>query len=560
MMASRDQGPPSHHAQRLFDALYAYGVSNDASAIDALRMLYGETAPRVSEGERVSMVVAFAQLAEARQCSINPLFAFVFEDPAPRVISTAALHVAPLWCGESPADVLFGPRMLLQIATRHADAGDEVVAIGIVQGLLLLGDRRVVHEVGPFWRRLTAAGRQRLAHLIGMRVHAPVVDWLLDWIEEVEGSELAGVAGVLSRLASQATAQGEVVEVRRALPLWVDPPEPPLQDLQVWSPAEFAARIGPRVRALAAAEEGERVLIGVLRDWGIPLDGVATLAEIQRLDQAVAAYRANAGVIPPAARASSMPFPAVLVEPNEIPMRHPVLYLAWGIFNPYGPTVNLLGRTRGEDVDFLWYAMLNPFQQVYAVLGSLTGDDRLGPGAIADQLDALVQANVVACANGGELPLVAVPPSFLFASGDPALSREEALGCFLRSPGIRRADLHAVVAQLDRTEGDPWARATEQLRGWRPDRTGAQGEFATDEEVIAWLQRVLAREQWLVELTCWRDAWRGAILEQRRNGSADPAARALPLATVEDLAVSLGFPALSMIADVERRRAEGERE
>jgi hypothetical protein len=539
-------------ARELFDALLSYGRTNDEAAIDALRVLYRRTSTALREEVRVSMAAQFAELAEAGQCSINPLNAFIFHDPSPIVVATATLNAVPMWPGTTSDDPLFGTRELVKFAEQCIELGDEGCAVGIFQGLLLLGDRRVVDAVGPCWRVLSVAGRARLLHLTGMRVHAPVVDWLLDWLEDCESVELANVAGTLSRIAEIAHRQGSVIEVRRALPLWVEPAEPPLQDLKQWPYEQFAERIAPRLRAVALNEEGDRVMPHVLVEWGLPLDGIATDADIEAHERRAAEHRERTGTVPPAALRESMSFPAVFVNATTVLMRRPVPLIAWGLFNPYGPTLNVIGRTTGGEVDYLWYAMLNPFKQQIVLFGSLVGADRGAAAPIAVQLERCISENVLTAASGVELPLVTYPPAFVLERGDEVYPGRRALMTLLGSAGIRCYDLNEVVRQLERSQGNPWERATEQHRGWSPQRDGETGEYAEHEEVLRWLSRILETQQLYREVACFREAWAGSIAQQIRHGNSHLADHAMSLSIFEDLTQQLGLTDFAEVGEALR--------
>jgi len=217
--------PTASPRDRLVRALMEYGLTNREQDVDGLKQVYADCIGHVAEQERIDLVGAFAELAEARKLSVNPLFAFLFQDPSPAVVSSATLSVAPMWVGPDPADALFGTRELCMFADRLIADGDERRAGGIYAGLLLLGDRRVIEHMGPCWRNLSSVGRLGLLKMRGVGVYAATVDWLIDWLEDCEGQEFGSLAGLLARMAIQAREQGRgVPELRRALPLWCDPP------------------------------------------------------------------------------------------------------------------------------------------------------------------------------------------------------------------------------------------------------------------------------------------------------------------------------------------------
>jgi len=541
-------------AQQLFNQLFKYGHSSDESLIPGLRQLYSETVPLLDERTRAEMAVELAEHIENGRCSINALNAFLFEDPSSYVVCTATLAAVPMWPGGSPHDPLFSARELMAFVRQFSQV-EEPRAVGMIQGMLLLGDRRIIHEMGPCWRLLSVPARNSLLKLGGMRVYAPVLEWLMDWLADCEGSEYAAVAGTLGRFADQAREQDEVAEVQRALPLWQEPPAPPIQDLQRWTFREYGEFVAPRLVEIAKAEFGDRVMPALLAEWGIPIDGVASPDEVRAIHERLANYRQWAGAVPGDVFRTSQRFPGVHVEPNTLLSERPSTLAAWGIFNPYGPTLNLVGRTNGKDVDFLWYAMLNPFQQQYVLIGSLVGEDRVRPHAIVAQLQELVGLNQIPLANGDTLPLVTCPPAFLLDRGDEVIESDMILGIFARSPGILSGDLNGVVEQLERTQGNPWDRATEQVHGWSYDRPEGAAERADRDELVAWLSAIQDEEQLFRELFCLREAWTGSIEQLRRTGNTDMADRALPLDVFDHVTGRLGLSDFSIIGGIQKRRA-----
>jgi hypothetical protein len=542
--------PTASPRDRLVRVLMEYGLTNREQDIDGLKQVYADCIGQVTEQERAELVMAFAELAEARKLSVNPLFAFLFQDPSPLVVSCAVLNLAPMWVGSDSADALLSTRELCTFAERLIAKGDERRAGAIYAGLLLLGDRRVIEHMGPCWRNLSSVGRLGLLQLRGMAVYATTVDWLIDWLEDCEGQEFGSLAGLLARMAIQAREEGlGVQEVRRALPVWCEPPEPPLQTMHTWSFEEFGARIAERLRRIAAHESNDRVMPEVLAEWGIPLDGIASPEEIAKSRSRLAEARSKKPTMPEEAFQRTMRFPGVPVPPGEVLMRNPQVILGWGLFNPYGPTLNLVGRSFGEETDLLWYVMLNPFEQRWVVLGSLVGSDRREPGALFSQLQELFAENAVELATGESLPLVTFPPSFVVNHGETNPTPDEAWALVRQSDGVRSRDLYELMACQERGEGNPWHRATELREGRTFARTGSAGARADDAEVEAWIEATLSQQQFLNELIAFHEAWAGSIGNVRNHGSPEMADRALSREALAQIAHDLGVPYFKVIAE-----------
>ena len=131
-----------------------------------------------------------------------------------------------------------------------------------------LGDRRVIHCVGPCWRYLSPEGRQQLLQLVRGRSYAGLIDWLVSWLEECEGNEFGAVAGVLAAIPNNAQP-AEVTDVRRALPVWSVASDEVITVLSRSSFADYGKTIRPRLLQIAADEQAPRVMHDVLKSWGI---------------------------------------------------------------------------------------------------------------------------------------------------------------------------------------------------------------------------------------------------------------------------------------------------
>jgi hypothetical protein len=538
-------------AQHLFEAILEYGRTCDENLIAPLKRHYGEAARFLPVEERSRMLIAIFELVEARRLSANALNPFLLVDPHWHIVSTAALHLVPLWLDSPPDDSLHGTNAVVDLAWQCLRDGEEPRAVAILQGIISLGDRRILQALHGCWRPLSYPGRRQLCELKMSRVDAPLIEWLIEWLEECEGGEYAGVAGRLANLGMRAAEEG-VVEVRRSLPLWATPAEPPFDWVQRWTREEYSHVIASRLVSLARAEEGERVMPEVLDCWGLAdaLDG--SREAIQVLADSMEAYRRAMGEMPADAYRQTMAFPPVFVEPDWITAGVPTTLAAWSIFNPYGPTLQLLGRTRRGDTDFLWLAMLNPFRQWYVIFGSLVGDDRWNGEVIAGLLQPFLLAERVTTASNDDLCFVTTPPHMLIVEGDDYLGSDELTEFFGRTPAIDQANLAAVVERLHRTGGDPWERATLELREGEPEREEDSPQVSAD-ELAEWLQAVTSQRQVTVELVGLNEAWVGSIRHHERSGGRLPS---LSLESMTALAAQLGFRHCADIAQFLAERGQ----
>jgi hypothetical protein len=180
----------------LYMQCFTYGVKSDPAMVSGLEELYSVARHRLSTEARLRVLITLAEAAEQRRISSNALLPFIYSESSQGVITTAVLNTAVLFPCEA-ADPLAGPKRLL-VAAR--ESSDERIQVGILCGLMLLGDRRVLELIRASWRMLTPEGRKELAGAWSGFAHAPVIDFFIEWLEDSEGGEFGAVAGALSRI------------------------------------------------------------------------------------------------------------------------------------------------------------------------------------------------------------------------------------------------------------------------------------------------------------------------------------------------------------------------
>lgn len=521
-------------ARRLFTALAQYGIDNDENSVDALRSLYVESIPLIGEQERMRLLLAVIELAEARKISVNPLNAFLFVEPSQRIISTAALHIAPIHPATTEQDPLAGVRDLLVHAQGLAEASNEVAAVAILSGLLLLGDRRVVEAMRNCWRMLSPSGRAELLQMNGVRLYAPVIDWAIDWLEDCERDEFGAVAAALARWSQMAKAEG-VVETRRALPLWSRPANEAVTLVAEWTFAEFGKRIRSRLEAIAEREAEPRVMPDVLATW--ELGGLSDLPPALRGRTAhrsdKLAPRDLLALLPPDSLLRSQPIRSIAVNEEEILRLGGQWLVLWGIFNPYGPTLSSLSllHTADEEIDLLLYRMLNPFRQDSVVVATVVGSPEQKHAAARRYAEGAFRSNILSAPDGETLELVTCLQSFVFSVWDENASDDLLPTVFVSSPGILGDhDMPRWFEDISEYPADPWGRAGKYrdalFRAWIAIQ---KGETLPDPEVVElplaerlelarkWWEHVRSPKHWIIEMMQIPVAWSGAISEYRRN-------------------------------------------
>lgn len=444
--------------KRLTSLLTAYGQSSDAGLIIELMDVYHRAVHECPEQWRRELLRQTVESAVARRHHVNALMPFLFVEPDVGIVSTAALHAAPLWpC--PPDDPLLGVRELVGHARDFIESGDERRAVACFAGLLLLGDRRVVEAVGPIWRELSAPARRSLIPLIN-RPWAALIEWMLWWMAEADGDEFGLLAG---SLASIPTAEGHdgVHEVSRAMPLWSRPPEDAMVSERHWTYAEYALHIRPRLLQIAADEQPPRVMFDVLKRWQIPTDlrlhpdvrmtPLAPAPQQKGLLDRLPPMHSNNGIM--------LPQPVPLSDADFLGPGGS-LVVSWMMLNPFGSTWNCLGLRPTEDPAWQigFYRMLEPFQQESFALALIPSVD----GKVAsDSIAAFVRGSFAGSAHtAADLPprgysvFSPIPPDLVEVHWNPAELEALVLDA------IRHAsDLHALDRLNDRLGVAAWLRA-----------------------------------------------------------------------------------------------------
>ncbi len=415
-------------ALELMERLLQYGVTNDPAQSDPISVLYARAVTELPQETRMQMVLDLSQLAEERKISGNPLFPFLFRDPAPAIVSTAALNLAILWpdVGDDPLAAI---RYLTQQARHCAGRGEDDRAAAIVGGLLLLGDRRVIEDLKGCWRWLSIDGRVALlSRLNSGFVHAPVVEWLIEWLEDCEGGEFGTVAAALTRLSPVANLRG-VVEVQRALPIWSAADGQPLREIAKWSFGQFGERIRSRLELIAENESEPRVMHNVLEEWELHLSG--SQGQIRKLKRDSKAWSTGTGQV----------------------------LMTWSIFNPNGPTLNCVGLLdRAPGVKEVFYRWLHFLDDQTFRLGLV---DTWGPNWQEELIRIVAHAFSIAGKVGDEdFNMVTCVPSLV----THVLTEQEVCHLLGLSQEIQRADWGREMYYLRKYGSRLFDRAGEEIR------------------------------------------------------------------------------------------------
>lgn len=248
------------------------GYGGDDAQIPPLARLYQTFARRIAVDRRRQVLLDVSLLLESDGAQIRALAPFIFNDPDQFVISSAALNLAtisPLYEG----DPLTGPKRCLQIVAEHSD-GTDVTTVGVLTGLLALGDRRIVPLLDGIWSSLSRDSQLALTTAPCDWVCASMVEFWLRWLEDVEENGFGFPAQAVMRAAVQSEGN-EVLDVRRRFPAPFNlseveiQREAPVRYMHTWSTHEFGRIIEPRLRRLYLREIYSPVFPAVMEAWGL---------------------------------------------------------------------------------------------------------------------------------------------------------------------------------------------------------------------------------------------------------------------------------------------------
>lgn len=249
-----------------YSRILHYGYTNEAEQIPDVAGLYDMVIARLPWRDRARLLHQVSFVLDSHEGQLAALVPFLHQDPDVPIVSTAALNLACL----SPladGDALTGPKRVRALAMA---AEDERRRVGLLLGLLAVGDSRVLPVLGRPWEEL---GPEGLGLLTGWRVVAVntvLVEFFLGWLDAVEPDGFALPAAALARMPGSAQVP-KVFDTQRTLPATLHQDRNPVTVRREWSVARFARiTLGPRLRAIAAREgDGEGVIPGVMGAWGI---------------------------------------------------------------------------------------------------------------------------------------------------------------------------------------------------------------------------------------------------------------------------------------------------
>jgi hypothetical protein len=423
-----------------------YGRSGSEANMRKVGQLYELVTGELSVSDRQDLLVAVNGAVENGVASVNAFLPFLMTDPDIRVVSTAALNLASLMPLKD-GDPLTGPKYLLSDVV--ALPNPELVRAGALVGLLLLGDRRVTRLLDRCWQSLTDEGRYHLAHADSGWTYASTVEFFLDWLEDTEArgdeAEFGLVAAAIANARTGARCP-KVLDVERTFPVNAPGVESPIRTLAEWSFEAYGEQISGRLAALYFRESRPTILDTVMEVWGIPVPEPP-------VDLAVAA-----AILRAADHQGSLPEPVVLPAAPGAVGRSTLL--AWGIFNPMGPTAQRVDAITLDSGEVLLVLVReHPFLPAYIAFDLLPAETAGAP--LLQSVARLFAAN-----PDDECCVVGSLPTYIRMLRDSPFDAEQTAGLFraaidtIADRGGELPDFREACQEVLGAWDDPWQQAT----------------------------------------------------------------------------------------------------
>jgi hypothetical protein len=244
-----------------------FGGSGEMGMVPKLGSLYSVLMERAGEGDRVQLLDYVIRSLETNVGGVDSLIPFIFGDSEIRVVSSASIALAVLMPLQDD-DPLTGPKTLRRMAD---NARDETALLGMLTGLLLLGDRRTLSLLDGCWERLGRSARAHLAATWAGYPYASYVDFLLTWMERAKDEEDVHIVGEALAMIPGRDGHEKVIDIERKLPANLPDNLPAIRTIEAWSFPEYGERIEPRLTAIM--RRGIVPAIKIKRSWQIPSVG-----------------------------------------------------------------------------------------------------------------------------------------------------------------------------------------------------------------------------------------------------------------------------------------------
>jgi hypothetical protein len=311
-----------------------YGAYNREEMIGPLAKFYRGPVMQMAQEQRFVIFRHVARFVEHTSVvSPNAFLPFIAHDDDRRIVSTAVIDyvsLGPLTDGDPMS------RVKDIIGMIESDAlENEGAAFG---ALLHIGDKRVCDLLIPLRDSLDSDAMNEAVKCSTGFIHSATVDFYLDWLEGMEGVDQDGAFGIVASglgLLKKKSRADQVATGYRPFPVQGVTSEQWKAALKPIPLAEYVQRASRRMYALERSELPPRVMPHVVTEWG--LEPLTDPAEAAVLDDRAATPTAYLGKeIIPGGRIADVKREWWDGEGN--------IFLAWGILNPNGPTLYVLGN------------------------------------------------------------------------------------------------------------------------------------------------------------------------------------------------------------------------
>ena len=309
-----------------------YGTFNKQEMIGPLASLYRTLTTKMSEEGRYAVYRHVAGFVENTSVSTNAFLPFIAEEKAQMIASTAVIDYVSLGSltGDDPMSRV--KDIIGMIESNMLE--NEGAAFG---ALLHIGDKRVCDLLIPLRDSLDRDAMNMAVKCSTGFIHSATVDFYLDWLEGMEGSDQDGAFGIVASglgLLKKKSRIDQVATGHRPFPARGATPEQWKSSQKMISLEEYVRRISRRMYALEQAEPPPRIMPHVLTEWG--LKPLTDPAETAVLDDRAETPTVHLGP-------ETIPGGRIVDVKNEWWDGEGNIFLTWGILNPNGPTLYVLG-------------------------------------------------------------------------------------------------------------------------------------------------------------------------------------------------------------------------
>jgi hypothetical protein len=310
-----------------------YGVLNQEEMIGPLAGFYRGPVMQMPEEQRFAIYRHVAGFVEHSSIvSTNAFLPFIAEDDEGRIVSTAVIDyvsLGPLTNGDPMSRV---KEIIGMIESNMLE--NEGAAFG---ALLHICDGRVCDLLIPLRDSLDRIAVRNAVKCSTGFMHSAVVEFYLDWLEGMDGTDQDGIFGSVASglgLLGKKSQSDQVYTGYRPFPTRGATPEQWKTLQKPIALANYVKRIANRMYALERSEPPPRIMPHVLTAWG--LQPLTDPAETAMLDDRIATATARPGSKP-------IPGGRIVDVQSEWWDGEGQIFLTWGILNPNGPTLHVLG-------------------------------------------------------------------------------------------------------------------------------------------------------------------------------------------------------------------------